>query len=275
MLILIPPPGKLADAATALRVMTLLSGVASKGTTVLCSLHQPRPRVFNLLDRVILLSGGRVAYSGRPGDAEAFFRSVGRPFPRHQPHPADAMLTLVCREDGRDLPSLFRRSRLADGAPRETAGGRAAAEAEEPGKAEGGENVSISGSLNGDGELEEETELVAVGRGGTRNGGREGGGRWRASRRRQRQRRQQQQQPPPENKKGAGDGTSSAPFLVQVEALSRRLLLRAVRHPLLLVLHFGGSVAMALCLASVFEGRLGYDLAGAQDRRVVSFRHAI
>ncbi|CAN0220288.1 unnamed protein product, partial [Ectocarpus sp. 8 AP-2014] len=266
------------DAATALRVMTLLSGVASRGTTVLCSLHQPRPRVFNLLDRVILLSGGRVAYSGRPADAEAFFRSVGRPFPRQQPHPADAMLTLVCREDGRDLPSLFRRSRLAEGAPREAAGGRAAAATEaaeeERGKAEGGGDVSISGSLNGDGELEEETELVEVGRGGTRNGEREG--RWRASRRRQRQRQQQQQQlAPDENKKGAGDETSSAPFLVQVEALSRRLLLRAVRHPLLLVLHFGGSVAMALCLASVFEGRLGYNLAGAQDRRVVSFEFGI
>ncbi|CAM9554685.1 unnamed protein product, partial [Ectocarpus sp. 13 AM-2016] len=260
------------DAATALRVMTLLSGVASRGTTVLCSLHQPRPRVFNLLDRVILLSGGRVAYSGRPGDAEAFFRSVGRPFPRHQPHPADAMLTLVCREDGRDLPSLFRRSRLAEGAPREAAGGRAsAAEAaeEERGKAVGGGDVSISGSLNGDGELEEETELVEVGRGGTRNGEREG--RWRASRRRQRRRQQQQQLAPEKNKKGAGDETSSAPFLVQVEALSRRLLLRAVRHPLLLVLHFGGSVAMALCLASVFEGRLGYNLAGAQDRFGVLF----
>ncbi|CAN0017439.1 unnamed protein product, partial [Ectocarpus fasciculatus] len=256
--------------------MTLLSGVASRGTTVLCSLHQPRPRVFNLLDRVILLSGGRVAYSGRPEDAEGFFQSVGRPFPRHQPHPADAMLTLVCREDGRDLPSLFRRSRLAEGAPRETtAGGRVEAEEEERGgKAEGGGNVSISGSLNGDGELEEETELVEVGRGGTRNGER-AGGRWRASRRRQRQRQQQQQQPPEENKKGAGDEASSAPFLVQVEALSRRLLLRAVRHPLLLVLHFGGSVAMALCLASVFEGRLGYNLAGAQDRRVVSFEFGV
>ncbi|CAN0134673.1 unnamed protein product, partial [Ectocarpus sp. 4 AP-2014] len=269
-------PGNPTDAATALRVMTLLSGVASRGTTVLCSLHQPRPRVFNLLDRVILLSGGRVAYTGRPGDAEAFFRSVGRPFPRHQPHPADAMLTLVCREDGRDLPSLFRRSRLSEGAPREAAGGRAvAAEAaeEERGKPKGGGDVSISGSLNGDGELEEETELVEVGRGGTRNGEREG--RWRASRRRQRQRQRQQQLAPEENKKGAGDETSSAPFLVQVEALSRRLLLRAVRHPLLLVLHLGGSVAMALCLASVFEGRLGYNLAGAQDRRVVSSEFGI
>ena len=58
----------------------LVSRVASRGTTVLCSVHQPRPEVVALLDKVILLSRGAVAFSGPPGHAEAFFASIGRPF---------------------------------------------------------------------------------------------------------------------------------------------------------------------------------------------------
>lgn len=40
------------DSSTALRVMQLLSQVASLGTTVVCSVHQPRPEVVRLIDKV-------------------------------------------------------------------------------------------------------------------------------------------------------------------------------------------------------------------------------
>lgn len=306
------PPDSPPDAATALRVMTLLRGVASRGTTVLCSLHQPRPRVMKLLDKVMLLSSGRVAYFGSPGDAEPFFRSVGRPFPASQPHPADAMLTLCCREDGHDLPSLFRRSGLfssdmwsAGGAVvadtqqqqhgeqkddnwRRVATARTAvasssrqAQLSSGGGSGGGGGVEAEYRSSGEDDIfDEERELVGVGTGregtGVRvgaggsgsgsgsglSGPRSGG----ARSTRRGQRRQQRQSLRSALATKHGDDEHMAPFFVQVEALSRRLLLRAVRHPLLLVLHFGGSMAMALCLASVFGGRLGFNLAGAQDR---------
>lgn len=60
--------------------MRLVSRAASRGTTVLCSVHQPRPEVVRLLDKIILLSRGSVAFSGPPGEAEAYFASIGRPF---------------------------------------------------------------------------------------------------------------------------------------------------------------------------------------------------
>ena len=295
--------------------MTLLSGIASRGTTVLCSLHQPRPRVVSLLDKVMLLSNGRVAYFGSPGDAEPYFQSVGRPFPAEQPHPADAMLTLCCREDGRDLPLLFRRSRphFSSEAWSATVSGGAGGPEHRGGKAVGGsgggggDDLVVSAApgptlKEDDGDiLGEQTELVEVGLGpgpgpgpaGAREGGGGevkgpqaggggggGSGEREALLRRQAQRRRQQKRPRQRAgtrlmsaSAGAGATVAAggaeklpAPFLVQVEALSRRLLLRAVRHPLLLVLHFGGSVAMALCLASVFGGQLGYNLAGAQNR---------
>lgn len=285
--------------------------------------------MLNLLDKVILLSKGQVAYFGSPRDAEPFFRSIGRPFPADQPHPADAMLTLCCREDGRDLPLLFRRSArtfpftssssssssrspISPSSP--SAGGSllsevVAADGDDEGRAvpeqhqqrqqrgdDGGRPpppspplrsgeqdrvgirrdgllVSISGSLNDRTERVYSsggtTELVEVGsgRGGGESAGRRDGGNRRAERRRH-HRSASGGAAVKDDEAAAGGERAAAPFLVQVEALSRRLLLRAVRHPLLLVLHFGGSVAMALCLASVFGGRLGFNLAGAQDRRV-------
>ncbi|CAM9652803.1 unnamed protein product [Phaeothamnion confervicola] len=57
-----------------------------------------------------------------------------------------------------------------------------------------------------------------------------------------------------------------AGFGAQFQALFERLLRQAYRHPLLLALHLGGAAAMGLCLATVFWGGLGFDLAGAQNR---------
>lgn len=69
---------------------------------------------------------------------------------------------------------------------------------------------------------------------------------------------------------GRGNGgiavPSKAGFWVQTETLSRRLLLRAVRHPLLWMLHFGGSLAMAICLGTIFHGKLALTFDGAQSR---------
>ncbi|CAM9880828.1 unnamed protein product, partial [Sphacelaria rigidula] len=259
------------DAATALRVMKLLRGVASRGTTVLCSLHQPRPRVLNLLDKVILLSRGQVAYFGAPSDAARYFSSVGRPFPVGQSHPADAMLALACQENGGDLPALFRRSPMASAASTAAAATVSAAVSpvvavvpgrgevdivennypEESGRPAGG-HVDAHGRGV-------QTELVEVG-GRRRNStarGRNGMG-WRTSR--------DGGERGSLVSSGGGGQPSAVPFLVQVEVLSRRLLLRAIRHPLLLFLHIYGSVAMALCLGSVFGGHLEFNLAGAQNR---------
>lgn len=60
--------------------MRLLSDVAAhQGTTILCSLHQPRPQVFALLDRVLLMSRGQVSYFGTPAFTADYFASMGRP----------------------------------------------------------------------------------------------------------------------------------------------------------------------------------------------------
>lgn len=60
--------------------MQLLSSIASsRGTTIVCSLHQPRPQVYDALDRVLLMSRGEVAFFGPPSSTAAHFISIGRP----------------------------------------------------------------------------------------------------------------------------------------------------------------------------------------------------
>ncbi|CAN0484102.1 unnamed protein product, partial [Discosporangium mesarthrocarpum] len=60
--------------------MGILSMVASRGTTVVASIHQPSESALALMDRVMLLSMGQVAYFGCPWGAERHFASVGHPF---------------------------------------------------------------------------------------------------------------------------------------------------------------------------------------------------
>ncbi len=45
------------DSSNAARVVDILSGLASAGVTVIMTIHQPRPDILRLMDRMLLLSG--------------------------------------------------------------------------------------------------------------------------------------------------------------------------------------------------------------------------
>ena len=45
------------DSSNASRVVDILSGLASAGVTVIITIHQPRPDILRLMDRMLLLSG--------------------------------------------------------------------------------------------------------------------------------------------------------------------------------------------------------------------------
>jgi ATP-binding cassette subfamily G (WHITE) protein 2 len=75
------------DAATAASMVFTLRSLASAGAeapgrVVIFSIHQPSPRAFRALDRVMLLgTGGRLLWAGAPGAAEAHFTAAGLPCP--------------------------------------------------------------------------------------------------------------------------------------------------------------------------------------------------
>ena len=103
------------DSTNAAKVVDILSGLSRAGVTVLLSIHQPRPDIFRLLDRVLVLSGqGAVVYGGPSDRAEAHFAAM--PYaaaPDRTLHIADFMLDTVLRasdEDVRRMIDDYRRS---------------------------------------------------------------------------------------------------------------------------------------------------------------------
>jgi len=83
------------DAASAASIAKFLQDLArAKDVVIACTIHQPSAKVFAGFDRLLLLSGGRVAYSGRVGNAAEHFLSLGMPVPEHE-NPADFYLDAV------------------------------------------------------------------------------------------------------------------------------------------------------------------------------------
>jgi ABC-type multidrug transport system ATPase subunit len=84
-LIFMDEPTSGLDAFQALNVMTTLKDLAVKrGRTIVASVHQPRSSIYALIDQLVLLSGGRLMYSGDGGTAcSAHFAGLGEPVGLH------------------------------------------------------------------------------------------------------------------------------------------------------------------------------------------------
>ena len=66
------------DSSAALNIVSYISAVA-RATKVVCimTIHQPSAAVFNSLDDLCLLEGGRLAFFGRMENSAAYFASLG------------------------------------------------------------------------------------------------------------------------------------------------------------------------------------------------------
>ena len=215
------------DSTNAAKVVDILSGLGSIGVTVVLSIHQPRPDIFRLLDRVLVLSGqGAVVYGGPSHRAESHFAAM--PYaaaPDRTLHIADFMLDTVLRasdEDVRRMIDDYRRSDiLRDDEERVASLVRAAEERATNERGAGG---------------------VAM---GSRNAG---GGRFRrgGAARKSRER-------------------YHAPFWRQMRLLCGRLLRNMYRHPFLLTVHFTAAFVVALGVGAVFW-QVGSNQGGIQNR---------
>jgi len=96
------------DSTNAAKVVDILSGLGAMGTTVLLSIHQPRPDIFRLLDRVLVLSGeGSVVYSGPSALASAHFSSLSfQTPPSADLHIADYMLDAVTKSSRAEVLNM-------------------------------------------------------------------------------------------------------------------------------------------------------------------------
>eukprot|EP01128_Nolandella_sp_AFSM9_P012768 TRINITY_DN95_c1_g1_i1.p1 TRINITY_DN95_c1_g1~~TRINITY_DN95_c1_g1_i1.p1 ORF type:complete len:782 (-),score=142.23 TRINITY_DN95_c1_g1_i1:59-2344(-) len=82
------------DSFAATTVIQSLQKLAFTGRTIMCTIHQPSTSVFNMFDKVLVLTGGNVCYFGPPQKALGYFKSIGYPAPKHV-NPADYLLQVV------------------------------------------------------------------------------------------------------------------------------------------------------------------------------------
>ena len=85
------------DATTAMHLLETLRSLAAGGRAIVTTIHQPSSRLYQQLDKLLLLSGGHVMFYGSAHEAVDYFERVGYPIPRHV-STADFILDLASGE---------------------------------------------------------------------------------------------------------------------------------------------------------------------------------
>ena len=95
------------------QVVEALKTLADAGHTVVAAIHQPRSRIFELFDDLILLSRGRRVYGGAASDAVGHFAELGHECPQHY-NPAEFLADLISTEQSTDEAAAESEARLGE-----------------------------------------------------------------------------------------------------------------------------------------------------------------
>lgn len=89
------------DSVTAYELVQTLSrlSMSDKGATIVCSIHQPQAKIFDLFTHLILLKAGKVMYQGRRSAVMDTFANAGFPCPPYT-NPADHILDVITPKTG-------------------------------------------------------------------------------------------------------------------------------------------------------------------------------
>eukprot|EP01035_Chromulina_nebulosa_P020112 gene20112-26113_t len=106
------------DAFQALHVMQVFHDLArDRNLAIVCTIHQPRASIWNLLDDVVILSSlGRPIYSGPRDKISEYFSSIDLPIPNNT-NPAEYLIDLVSidnTDESTKQLSLYRTRQLVD-----------------------------------------------------------------------------------------------------------------------------------------------------------------
>lgn len=82
------------DSTNAAKLIQTFRTLADRGKSIICSIHGPSSQVFELFDKVMLLSQGRVVYYGHASQVTHYFASINFPCKVNW-NPADFMLDVA------------------------------------------------------------------------------------------------------------------------------------------------------------------------------------
>eukprot|EP00027_Filamoeba_sp_ATCC50430_P018747 CAMPEP_0168573442 /NCGR_PEP_ID=MMETSP0413-20121227/18538_1 /TAXON_ID=136452 /ORGANISM="Filamoeba nolandi, Strain NC-AS-23-1" /LENGTH=655 /DNA_ID=CAMNT_0008606695 /DNA_START=45 /DNA_END=2009 /DNA_ORIENTATION=- len=101
------------DSTRSHNIMSTLKRLARRGDrTVVCSIHQPRSDIFELFDKILLLSAGQVAYFGTRDGIVPFFSQLGFDCPKYS-NPADFAMDLITVDNKNEQTRDETKQRLA------------------------------------------------------------------------------------------------------------------------------------------------------------------
>lgn len=104
-LVFLDEPTSGLDSTTALAVCETLKQLSSSGDcTVVCTIHQPQQKIFELFDNLILMKRGSIVYQGSCLKSIRFLENVGLPCPEGV-NPADYLIDVINpnRKDGASI----------------------------------------------------------------------------------------------------------------------------------------------------------------------------
>jgi ATP-binding cassette subfamily G (WHITE) protein 2 len=94
-LVFLDEPTSGLDSSTALNVITALKKLTDTDIcTVVCTIHQPQKRIFDLFDNLLLMKQGTIVYQGSCQKSISFLESIGSPCPPGV-NPADFLIEVI------------------------------------------------------------------------------------------------------------------------------------------------------------------------------------
>ncbi|XP_023722130.1 ATP-binding cassette sub-family G member 1 isoform X2 [Cryptotermes secundus] len=94
------------DSSSSLQVISHLKSLVRGGRTIVCSIHQPSSRLFEMFDDLYVLAEGQCLYSGAISDMTAVFQESGFKCPKYY-NRADFAVEVACRERGMNIEKLI------------------------------------------------------------------------------------------------------------------------------------------------------------------------